>query len=117
MVNGGDGAVRFYSGVYFSPRGVVSLGDDADNVRVDPRNGHVIVGYGSGGLAVTDPLKPAKLADIPLTGHPESFRLSPSTGRIFVHVSPAGRIPTIALARREPLANWMPPGLTANCAM
>src|SRR6266550_1682330 len=46
--NGGDGAVRFFSGADFSPRGVVSLGDDADNVRVDPRNGRVIVGYGSG---------------------------------------------------------------------
>jgi len=115
--NGGDGAVRFYSGVDFSPRGVVSLGDDADNVRVDPRNGHVIVGYGSGGLAVIDPLKPAKLADIPLTGHPESFRLSPSTGRIFVNVARAGRITTIDLASGKPLANWMPPGLTANFPM
>src|SRR5882762_5326688 len=48
IANGGDGAVRFYSGADFSPRGVVSLGGDADNVRVDPRNGHVIVGYGNG---------------------------------------------------------------------
>src|SRR5258706_3584616 len=115
--NGGDGAVRFFSGADFSPRGVVALGDDADNVRVDPRNGHVIVGYGSGGLAVIDPLKPAKLADIPLTGHPESFRLSPSTGRIFVNVARAGRITTIDLASGKLLANWMPSGLSANFPM
>ena len=115
--NGGDGAVRFFSGADFSPRGVVALGDDADNVRVDPRNGHVIVGYGSGGLAVIDPLKPAKLADIPLTGHPESFRLSLSTGRIFVNVARAGRITSIDLASGKPLANWTPPGLTANFPM
>ena len=115
--NGGDGAVRFYSGTDFSPRGVVSLGDDADNVRVDPRNGHVLVGYGSGGLAVIDPLKPAKLADIPLTGHPESFRLSPSTGRVFVNIARAGRITTVDLASGQPLANWTPRGLTANFPM
>ena len=115
--NGGDGAVRFYSGADFSPRGVVALGDDADNVRADPRNGHIVVGYGSGGLAVIDPLKPAKIGDIPLTGHPESFRLSPSTGRIFVNVARAGRITTIDLASGKPLANWMPRGLTANFPM
>jgi hypothetical protein len=115
--NGGDGAVRFFSGADFSPRGVVSLGDDADNVREDPRNGHVIVGYGGGGLAVIDPLKPAKLADIPLTGHPESFRLSLSTGRIFVNVARAGRITPIDLASGKPLANWTPRGLTANFPM
>jgi DNA-binding beta-propeller fold protein YncE len=115
--NGGDGAVRFYSGADFSPRGVVSLGDDADNVRVDPRNGQVIVGYGSGGLAVIDPLKPAKLADIPLTGHPESFRLSLPMGRIFVNVARAGRITSIDLASGKVLANWTPRGLTANFPM
>jgi DNA-binding beta-propeller fold protein YncE len=115
--NGGDGAVRFYSGMDFSPRGVVSLGDDADNVRVDPRNGHIIVGYGSGGLAIIDPLKPAKLADIPLTGHPESFRLSLPNGRIFVNVARVGRITSIDLASGKPLANWSPRGLTANFPM
>jgi DNA-binding beta-propeller fold protein YncE len=115
--NGGDGAVRFYNGADFSPRGVVSLGDDADNVRVDPRNGHVIVGYGSGGLAVIDPLKPAKIADIPLTGHPESFRLSLSTGRIFVNVARAGRITSVDLESGKPVANWTPRGLTANFPM
>lgn len=115
--NGGDGAVRFYSGTDFSPRGVVSLGDDADNVRVDPRNGHVIVGYGGGGLAVIDPLKPAKLTDIPLTGHPESFRLSLPTGRIFVNIARAGRITIVDLATEKPVTNWSPRGLTANFPM
>ena len=75
------------------------------------------MGYGSGGLAIIDPLKPARLADIPLTGHPESFRLSLSTGRIFVNVARAGRITSIDLASAKPVANWMPPGLTANFPM
>src|SRR3546814_6594739 len=32
----------------------IDLGNDADNVRVDPRNAHVLVGYGKGGLATID---------------------------------------------------------------
>ena len=117
VANGGDGAVRFYSGADYSPRGVVALGSDADNVRVDPRSGHVIGGYGrgrSGGLAVIDPLKPAKLADIPLPGHPESFRISLSAGRIFVNVPDARQIISVDLAGAKPVANWKPPGLGAN---
>jgi hypothetical protein len=27
------------------------LGDDADKVRIDPRNGVAVVGYGSGGFS------------------------------------------------------------------
>jgi len=115
--NGGEGAVRFFSGADFSPRGVVMLGDDADNVRVDPRNGQVIVGYGMGRLAVIDPLKPAWLANMPLPAHPESFRLSLSTGRIFVNVPQAGKILTFDLASRKPLASWTTPGLESNFPM
>jgi hypothetical protein len=32
-----------------------ALGDDADNVRIDLRNGVAVVGYGSGGLALAAP--------------------------------------------------------------
>jgi len=117
VANGGDGAVRFFSGADFSPRGVVALGDDADNVRADARNGHVIVGYGDGGLAVIDPLKPAKLADISLSGQPESFRLSLSSGRVFVNVPRASKIATIDLASGKVLANWTPQGLQSNFPM
>ena len=51
---GGDGTVRIFTASDFSPRGVVRLGDDADNMRLDSRNGHVIVGYGDGALAIID---------------------------------------------------------------
>lgn len=55
VANGGDGTVCFFSGGNFAPLGVLALGDDADNLRIDPRSGHVIVGYGSGALAIIDP--------------------------------------------------------------
>jgi hypothetical protein len=35
----------------------------------------VYVGYGSGGIAVIDPVTLRKTADLPLKGHPESFQV------------------------------------------
>jgi YVTN family beta-propeller protein len=112
---GGDGTVRLYSGKDFSPRGVIRLGDDADNVRVDPRNGLLVVGYGSGALAVIDPDSAKKLRDIALPGHPESFRLSGS--RVFVNVPDAGRIVVANLDSGKATDAWAPQSLTANFPM
>ena len=45
---GGDGVVRSYDGGDFAPRAMLDLGDDADNVRIDPRDNSALVGYASG---------------------------------------------------------------------
>jgi DNA-binding beta-propeller fold protein YncE len=66
VANGGDGTVRFFNGADFSPHGVVPLGEGADNVRADPRNGHVLVGVGTNRIAIIDPSKPQWLANVPL---------------------------------------------------
>lgn len=71
----GDGSVRFYATSDRREIARIALGDDADNVRIDERNGHVIVGYGAGGLAVIDPVTHEVLSRLPLPGHPEGFRL------------------------------------------
>jgi DNA-binding beta-propeller fold protein YncE len=113
--NGGD--VRFFDGSSFVPRGNIPLGDDADNVRVDPRNGHVLVGYGDGGLAIIDPAGPTKIGDIRLGAHPESFRLSPAAGRIFVNLPDARRIAVVDLASGKEVMSWSPAGLAANFPM
>jgi hypothetical protein len=62
----------------------VSLGDDADNVRIDPRNGHLVIGYGSGGLAVIDPSTHRLLGQVTLPAHPEAFVIIGS--HVFVNV-------------------------------
>jgi hypothetical protein len=51
----------------------IDLGNDADNVRIDRARNQVLVGYGKGALAVIDPKSRAKVGDIPLKAHPESF--------------------------------------------
>lgn len=89
VIASGDGTVRFYTD---DRREVarIDLGDDADNVRIDARNGHVVVGYGGGGLATIDPATHRVLGRLPLPGHPEGFRLVGS--RAIINVPDRGSI-------------------------
>ncbi len=98
--------MRLFSAADFSPVGNIPLGDDADNVRIDPRNGLAVVGYGSGGLAVIDPASRAKLADIRLPAHPEGFQIDPRTGRAYVNVPDARQIAVVDLDARRVVATW-----------
>ncbi len=109
VASGGDGTVRFYRGPDLEPAGLIHLGGDADNVRLDPRTGAVIVGYGAGALAVIDPMTRRVVGTLPLPGHPESFRLEGE--RVFVNVPSAQRIVVGDLARGRTLASWPTPHL------
>jgi hypothetical protein len=112
VASGGDGTVRLYAGADFSQRGVVQVGEDADNVRVDERTGNLVVGYGTGALAVIDPVKAVTLRDIAMPGHPESFRLSGS--RLFVNVPDAGQIVLADMDSGKVLGKWIPEKLASN---
>ena len=117
VASAGDGSVRFFRGDDYAPAGVVELGDDADNVRVDPANGQVIVGYGSGGLAAIDPGTRAKLRTIPLPAHPEGFQLDPGSARVFVNIPDAQQIAVVDRAGGKPLATWPQKHLGSNFPM
>jgi DNA-binding beta-propeller fold protein YncE len=109
-----DGTVRVFNGTDFSASGVIPLGDDADNIRVDPRSGFVFVGYGSGGLAMIDPRRRTVLAKMPLPAHPESFQLAPDGARIFVNLPDARQIAVIKRPGGEVAAGWKVPDLGGN---
>src|SRR5215813_2825575 len=81
VANGGDGSVRLFSGSDYAAAGQIDLGDDADNIRIDAPANRIVVGYGSGGLAVIDAANSKKIADIPLSVHPEGFQLDPGSNR------------------------------------
>ena len=104
VVASGDGSVRFYSAVDRHEIGRVDLGDDADNVRVDPRNDHVVVGYGSGGLATIDPHSHRVIARLALPGHPEGFRLVGP--RVLINVPDRGLILAGDLDNGEIRSSW-----------
>jgi hypothetical protein len=81
--------------------GSVTLGDDADNVRIDQRNGLAVVGYGNGGLAIIDPGLHRKVAVIRLPAHPEGFQIVPRTGYANVNLPDARRIAVVELEARR----------------
>jgi YVTN family beta-propeller protein len=91
VANGGDGSVRLYRGADYAETGRINLGDDADNIRIDPDTKHVLIGYGGGAIATIDPAKRVKIADFRLPAHPEGFQLDRKTNRIFVNV-PRARV-------------------------
>lgn len=89
-VASGDGSLRFYRAADRQPVAEIALGDDADNMRVDARNGNLVVGYGSGALAVVDPSTHRVIRRLNLPAHPEAFALRGS--RVFVNVPDAHQI-------------------------
>ena len=112
VANAGDGSVHLFKGEDFAPLGVVLLGDDADNIRVEASTGHFVIGYGSGGLATLNPTTLAVTARAKLPAHPEGFQLDANTRRAFVNVPDAGQI--AVLAGGEQIATWRVPGLGSN---
>ncbi|WP_242122952.1 hypothetical protein [Sphingobium sp. Sx8-8] len=100
----GDGSVHFYGASGQREIAVIPLGDDADNVRIDDRNGQVVVGYGSGGLATIDPASHKVIHRVIFKGHPESFRLM--GGNAFVNVPGNAAILAVDRDRQKVTARW-----------
>jgi DNA-binding beta-propeller fold protein YncE len=106
VANGSDGTCRILDGHSFKTISTVELGDDADNVRYDEAAKKVYVGYGSGALGVLDARNGAKVADIKLAGHPESFRLETGGANIFVNVPRAGHIAVVSRVKGSVIETW-----------
>jgi DNA-binding beta-propeller fold protein YncE len=106
IANGQDGTCRILDGTSLKTISSVECGEDADNVRYDAKASRIWVGYGGGALAALDAKTGAKLADIKLAGHPESFRLETGTPRIFVNVPKADHIAVVDREKGEVTATW-----------
>lgn len=105
VATGGDGAVRIYDGTSFALLQTIKLGDDADNLRFDAAAKLVWAGYGGGALAAIDN-EGRRAAEIPVTGHPESFQLERNGSRIFVNVPRSRKIEVIGRDKKTVTANW-----------
>ena len=117
VASAGDGTVRLFEGGSLKPGALISLGEDADNVRVDDAAHRVFVGYGGGGLAVIDTTSRARTATIGLHGHPESFRLEETGQRIFVNVPDAHEVAVLDRASDRQVSSWPTEPLRANFPM
>lgn len=114
IANAGDGSVRLFQGMELAPIGQLTLGDDADNIRVDATSQRVFVGYGDGALAVIDATMHRKVADIRLHAHPESFQFERSGERIFVNVPDRHEIASVDRTLNKQIASWQTGALRAN---
>ncbi len=118
VASAGDGSVRLFRGGDMQPAGKVELNDDADNVRFDPRTKHLVVGYGSGSLAVLDPAAASVLRTAKLPAHPEGFQIDPEAGRAYVNVPDVRQVAVVDLATGSPVASWpLPAGRRGNFPM
>jgi hypothetical protein len=80
-------------------------------------NGNVVVGYGTGALAIIDPERQAVIGTVSLPAHPEGFQIEPGPDRAFVNLPDAGEIAVVDLARRQQIATWKVPGAGGNFPM
>ena len=114
VANAGDGSVRLLRGDDLSAAGRIDLGADADNVRVDTGAKRVYVGYGDGAVAIIDPHTRAKIGDIAVKAHPESFQLDPANSRIYANVPDAKQVAVLDRKSGAQIAAWPLPQARAN---
>ena len=114
VATGGDGMLRFYRAADLGLVGALKLGEDADDVRVDPQSGRVIAGFGKA-LAIVDPARRTVVRSIPLGAHPEGFQVRGE--RAFVNLPQARAIAALDLAQGREIARWRNPGPQMNFPM
>lgn len=102
---GGDGTCRAFDGTSLQEVAKVDAGADADNVRVDEKNGLVYVGFDPG-IAILELNGLKKRGAIELAGHAESFQLEPAGSRIFVNVPDAEQVQVADRDMKSLVANW-----------
>ncbi|MDE1763843.1 MAG: YncE family protein [Thaumarchaeota archaeon] len=118
IANGGDGTVQIFDSKTYSLIKTIQLSSDADNVRYEQSQKLVYVGYGSGGIAIIDPVKGELVDSIKLDGHPESFQVSDEIQpEIFVNVPENNSIEVIDSQNRTVVAKWANNGASGNYPM
>jgi DNA-binding beta-propeller fold protein YncE len=117
VANGqGDGA-QFLDVSDFHSTRAVHLGDDSDNVRYDPVDRRLFVGFGGGALAAINPADGKVIGEARLAGHPESFQLERGGARIFVNVPGADQIAVVDRGTMKVIATWPVLSAKANYPM
>jgi WD40 repeat protein len=117
VASGDDGTCRLFDSKTLRLHKTIDLKSDADNVRFDPRENRLYVGFGKGAIATIDMSSKERVVDIKLSGHPESFQLETKGSRLFVNV-PEARLVTVIDRKREKIeATWQVSEAQANFPM
>ncbi len=107
VANGDDGTCKVFDGSSYKLLATVNFSSDADNIRYDPSQRQIYVGYGEGALGILDVTTGQKVRDIPLLAHPESFQLERSGSRIFVNLPDANHtVVVVDRSKGSVIATW-----------
>jgi YVTN family beta-propeller protein len=117
VANAGDGSVRLFEGADYAARDQIKLGSDADNIRIDAAANRVLIGYGSGALAIIDSSTRKKIGDIPMKAHPEAFQIDPATSQVFVNLPDAHAIAVVDSVSQKQTEAWPMADRGANFPM
>lgn len=101
VAGGGDGTCKFFDGKTFNLLRTLKLGDDADNIRFDGSGHRLIVGDGAGELTFLNAANDSVAWTVALAGHPESFQVEQSGGRVFVNIPDAQQIAVVEPQQRK----------------
>jgi DNA-binding beta-propeller fold protein YncE len=126
VTSGATGTIHAYDTKTLQPIRDAFVIEDADNVRFDSRNGQVWVGGGSktgGAVVALDPTTLAKVAEVLIPSHAESFQLDPDGQHMFINVpgdKHSEEDGVVVVADREKCAvraTWKAQGMVRNFPM
>ena len=117
IANDKGGICNIYDATSFQLIGKVVFQDDADNVRYDRATKQIYVGFGSGGIGITNAPDGKQIGSIKLGAHPEAFELEKQGRRIFVNVPNARHVAVIDRDKGEVTATWKTDGAFGNFPM
>lgn len=122
VASGDDGTVKIFDGTSYKLVATAKFTSDADDLRLDPRTHHVIVGYSGqkfrGGKAVSMPGGDSDgalgyvasdgnhEALLPVDAHPEAFEIEKDGTHVFVNVPDHHEIEVGDLAKHQVIARW-----------
>jgi hypothetical protein len=117
VANGGDGNCDFYNASTYDKRATINLGADADNIRYDPINKMIYVGYGNGSIAVINIIDHKRISDIKLPAHPESFQINQKHNHLVVNLPDDNSIAIIDLKSFRVISTWTINNMKSNFPM
>jgi hypothetical protein len=116
VANGQDGRVDAYTDRTRHPVKMTAFLGDADNLRFEPMERRLYVGYEEA-LGIVDPVTMAVVRTVAVGGHPEAFELERVGRRIFVNVPSERYVAVIDRDVGAVSAVWRLAGAAQNFAM
>ena len=117
VVSDQAGKLRFYDGRSFKLLKAVDFRANVDNLRYEPEEKRIYVGYGSGAIAMLDAATMERLPqEFKLGSHPESFQFERKGPRLFVNLPDQESIGVID-RKTGAVTKWAVKGATTNHAL